>query len=204
MPPQIPIKNDPSANDRLFDSVRRDKEREVKGGHDGTMVAHPDLVAFATEIFDQHMPRANQLDRSPDGIEVSTADLLQVPKGKITEAGLRENIRVAIEYMAAWMGGNGCISLDNLVEDAATAEISRAQLWQWFHHATGILDEGQNVSVDLFKACIELELTNIKAALSEVSFEMGGYRDAANHLEQLTLADEFAPFLTTILYDHLN
>ncbi|MDG2375481.1 MAG: malate synthase A [Woeseiaceae bacterium] len=204
MTPQIPIKNDPDANDIAFARVRADKEREVTDGHDGTSVAHPDLVALATEIFDRYMPDANQLNRSQDDVGLSADDLLQVPRGKITEAGFRENIRVAIEYMAAWMGGNGRLARDNLMEDLTTAEISRAQLWQWIHQTTGILDEGQNVSVDLFKTCLQEELAGIKVTLGDVLFETGGYRDAAGKLEQLSLEDAFVPFLTTMLYDELD
>ena len=203
MAAQIPIQNDPDANDIAFARVRTDKEREVADGHDGTGVAHPGMVMLATEVFDQHMPGANQLDRPGDDGDVSAADLLQVPRGKITEAGLRSNIRVAIEYMATWIDGNGCVPLDNLMEDAATAEIARAQLWQWVHHATGILDQGQNVSVDLFKSCLQEELGRIEGAVSTTSSDAGRYRDAAGYLEQLTLADELAPFLTVILYETL-
>jgi len=204
MAAQIPVKNDPDANDIAFTRVRADKEREVMDGHDGTWVAHPGMVMLATEVFDQHMPGANQLDRPGDDGDISAVDLLQVPRGKITEAGLRSNIRVAIEYMAAWIDGNGCVPLDNLMEDAATAEIARAQLWQWVHHATGILDEGQNVSVDLFKTCLQEELERIEGALGKKSSEAGRYRDAAGHLEQMTLTDELAPFLTVILYETLD
>jgi malate synthase len=203
MAAQIPIKNDPDANDIAFARVRADKEREVADGHDGTWVSHPGMVMLAAEVFDQHMPGANQLDRPGDDGDVSAADLLQVSRGKITEAGLRSNIRVAIEYMAAWLDGNGCMPLDNLMEDAATAELARVQLWQWVHHATGILDQGQNVSADLFKTCLQEEFEQIESALGEKSSKPGRYRDAARHLEQMTLADELTPFLTVVLYETL-
>lgn len=204
MAAQIPIKDDPDANDLAIARVRADKEREVTDGHDGTWVAHPGLVQLATDIFDQHMPGPNQIDRRRDDVDVAAADLLQVPQGKITEAGLRDNIRVAIEYMAAWLGGNGCVPLNNLMEDAATAEISRAQLWQWTRHATGILDEGRNVSPDLFRKLLREEMESIKQNLGDPGFGAGHYRDAANHLEQITLAAEFAPFLTSVLYAELD
>lgn len=204
MAAQIPIKNDPDANDLAIARVRADKEREVTDGHDGTWVAHPGLVALATDIFDKHMPGANQLERMREDVDVTAADLLQVPRGKITEGGLRDNIRVAVEYMAAWIGGNGCVPLNNLMEDAATAEISRAQLWQWTHHATGILDEGRNVSAEWFRELLNEEMESTKQALGEDRFESGHYRVAANHLEQITLADRFVPFLTTVAYTDID
>jgi malate synthase len=159
MAAQIPIKDDPEANKRALAKVRADKEREVLDGHDGTWVAHPGLVPLATEIFDQHMTGPNQLERLLEEVEVSGADLLQVVKGKITEAGLRDNINIAVQYMAAWLGGNGCVPLNNLMEDAATAEISRAQVWQWVHHATGVLDEGRNITYGLFKTLMREEMS---------------------------------------------
>ena len=204
MAAQIPIKNDPDANDVAIARVSADKEREVTDGHDGTWVAHPGLVSLATEIFDRQMQGANQLERARDDVEVCAADLLQVPKGKITEAGLRDNIRVAVEYMAAWLGGNGCVPLNNLMEDAATAEISRAQLWQWTHHATGILDEGRNVSPEWFRKLLREEMEGTKKQLGEDAFGAGHYRLAAKLLEQITLTDEFVSFLTTVAYDELD
>ncbi|MDH3440621.1 MAG: malate synthase A, partial [Gammaproteobacteria bacterium] len=204
MAAQIPIKNDPDANDIAIARVRADKEREVADGHDGTWVAHPGLVPLATEIFDQHMQGPNQLERTRDDVEVSAADLLQVAKGKITEAGVRDNIRVAVEYMAAWLGGNGCVPLNNLMEDAATAEISRAQLWQWTHHATGILDEGRNVSPEWFRKLLREEMEQIKDRLGDDAFGAGNHRVAAKLLEQITLADEFVAFLTTVAYAELD
>ncbi|MGI9202436.1 MAG: malate synthase A, partial [Woeseiaceae bacterium] len=137
MAAQIPIKGDPDANEVAMAKVRADKEREVDDGHDGTWVAHPGLVPLAQEIFDAGMPGLNQVHRLRDDVQIGAADLLQVPKGKITESGLRDNISVAVQYLAAWLGGNGCVPINHLMEDAATAEISRAQIWQWVHHPTG-------------------------------------------------------------------
>ena len=151
MAAQIPIKNDPVANEEALSKVRADKEREATDGHDGTWVAHPGLVPIAMEIFNRHVPGANQLDRLRPDVVVTAKDLLTVPQGKISEAGLRNNISVAVQYMAAWLGGNGCVPINNLMEDAATAEISRAQLWQWVHHAAGVLDDGRRVTLELVR-----------------------------------------------------
>lgn len=200
MAAQIPIKNDPDANDVALAKVRADKEREVTDGHDGTWVAHPGLVAVAMEIFDAHMSGPNQLERKREDVHVSAADLLQVTKGKITESGLRENISVSLQYLAAWLGGNGCVPINNLMEDAATAEITRAQLWQWVHHATGILDEGRNITYDLFETLLQEEMERIREQVGDGVFEAGQYRRAANLLEQLTQEDEFAEFLTSVAY----
>ena len=204
MAAQIPIKNDPEANERALAKVRADKEREVHDGHDGTWVAHPGLVPLAMEIFDEQMPGPNQLDRLLEDVQVSAADLLQVVKGKITEAGLRDNINVAIQYLAAWLGGNGCVPLNNLMEDAATAEISRAQLWQWLHHATGVLDEGRNITYGVFKSLLREEMGRIREQLGNSAFDNGHYRRAAQLLEEITTQDEFSPFLTLVAYADID
>ena len=204
MAAQIPIKNDPDANEKAMAKVRADKEREVADGHDGTWVAHPALVPLAMEIFDAHMPGPNQLDRLLEDVDVTAADLLQVVKGRITEAGLRENINVAIQYMAAWLDGNGCVPINNLMEDAATAEISRAQVWQWVHHATGILDDGRNITYDMFRNLMREEMDNIRAATGDEQFESGSYRRAAQLMDDITKQDEFAPFLTSIAYQEVT
>jgi malate synthase len=204
MAAQIPIKNDPEANDRALAKVRADKEREVRDGHDGTWVAHPGLVPLAMEIFDEHMPGPNQLERLLDDVQVSTADLLQVVKGKITEVGLRDNINIAVQYMAAWLGGNGCVPLNNLMEDAATAEISRAQVWQWVHHATGVLDEGRNITYGLFKSLMREEMDKIREQVGDSGFENGHYRRAAQLLDDITHQDAFAPFLTSVAYADID
>jgi malate synthase len=204
MAAQIPIKNDPEANNRALAKVRADKEREVHDGHDGTWVAHPGLVPLAMEIFDEHMPGPNQLERLLEEVQVGAADLLQVVKGKITEAGLRDNINVAIQYMAAWLGGNGCVPLNHLMEDAATAEISRAQVWQWVHHATGVLDEGRNVTFDLFKSLQREEMGKIREQLGDAAFDNGHYRRAAQLLDEITLQDDFSPFLTLVAYADID
>jgi malate synthase len=204
MAAQIPIKNDAEANQRALAKVRADKEREVQDGHDGTWVAHPALVPLAMEIFDRHMPGPNQLDRLRTDDHVTAADLLQVVKGKITERGVRENISVGLQYMTAWLDGNGCVPINNLMEDAATAEISRAQLWQWVHHETGILDEGRNITYDYFQGLLEEEMEKIRSAVGAELFEGGRYRRAAELFDRITKQDEFAPFLTLVAYEDLE
>ena len=200
MAAQIPIKDDAAANERALVKVRADKEREVRDGHDGTWVAHPGLVPLAMEIFDEHMPGPNQLERMLEDVQIEAADLLQVVKGKITEAGLRDNISVAVRYMAAWLGGNGCVPLNSLMEDAATAELSRAQIWQWVHQATGVLDEGRNITYDLFKSLLREEMDKIREQLGDSAFENGHYQRAAELLDEITEQDEFSPFLTLVAY----
>lgn len=204
MAAQIPIKNDERANSQALAKVRADKLREVTDGHDGTWVAHPALVPLAMQIFDEHMPGENQLDRLREDVHVSAADLLQVVKGKITEAGLRDNISIGVQYMAAWLGGNGCVPLNNLMEDAATAEISRAQVWQWVHHETGVLDEGRNVTYELFKTLLGEELEKIRARVGDEHFKTGNYEHAAELMDQITAQDEFAPFLTSVAYQDVD
>jgi malate synthase len=204
MAAQIPIKNDPEANQRALAKVRADKEREVQDGHDGTWVAHPALVPLAMEIFDAHMPGPNQLDRLREDDRVSAADLLQVVKGKITEAGVRENISVGLQYMTAWLDGNGCVPINNLMEDAATAEISRAQLWQWVHHETGVLDEGRNITYEYFRKLLDEEMEKIRGAVGDQRFASGSFRRAAELFDRITKQEEFAPFLTLVAYEDLE
>ena len=167
MAAQIPIKGDPEANEVAIGKVVQDKEREAGDGHDGTWVAHPGLVPVAKEVFDKHMPGPNQLDRLRRDVEVSAADLLKLPEGTITEEGLRSNVNIGIRYMAAWLSGNGCVPIFNLMEDAATAEISRAQIWQWIRHPGGVLDDGRRVTAELYKQVRDEELGKIQADVGE-------------------------------------
>jgi malate synthase len=139
-----------------------------------------------------------------EDVRVSAADLLQVPKGKITQEGLRDNINIAVQYIAAWLGGNGCVPLNHLMEDAATAEISRAQVWQWVHQPTGVLDEGRNITYDLFKALLRDEMDKIRQQVGESAFEHGHYRRAAQLLDEITASDSFAPFLTSVAYADID
>ena len=204
MAAQIPIKNDAEANELAMQKVIADKEREVSDGHDGTWVAHPGLVPIAMEIFDAGMPGANQLEQKRDDVHVTAADLLQVVKGKITRSGLRDNINVALQYLAAWLDGNGCVPINHLMEDAATAEISRAQLWQWVHHATGVLDEGTNITYDLFKTLLREEMDRLREQVGESVFDAGQFRHAAKLLDQLTRDENFLDFLTLVAYEEID
>jgi malate synthase len=194
MAAQIPIKNDDAANDAAMQKVVADKLREVRAGHDGTWVAHPGLVPIAKKIFDEGMPGANQIDRKRDDVRVTAADLLQVPEGAITEKGVRQNINVGILYLEAWFGGLGCVPLYNLMEDAATAEISRTQLWQWIHHHAH-LDDGREVTPQLYTQIRDEEL---KAIGSHPHLEA-----AASIFNDLILNDELADFLTLPAYEEL-
>jgi len=200
MAAQIPIKGDPAANDAAIAKVRADKEREAGDGHDGTWVAHPGLVPVAMEVFDRLMPTPNQLHRTLDDVRVEAADLLKIPEGTITEAGLRSNVDVSIQYMAAWLGGNGCVPIHNLMEDAATAEISRSQVWQWIHHERGVLDDGRKVTVELFRQVVREELAKLKARLGDAAYAAGNYERAAALIDTITTADAFETFLTLPAY----
>ncbi len=202
MAAQIPIKSDPDANEAAMAKVRADKLREVRAGHDGTWVAHPGLVSIAREIFDEHMPRPNQIDRRRDDVSVSAADLLQVPAGAITEKGLRQNVNVGILYLEAWLGALGCVPLYNLMEDAATAEISRTQLWQWLHHDAR-LDDGRDVTPDLYRQILDEELTSIRKRLGETRVAEGYLDRAVAIFDRLITSDELADFLTIPAYDEL-
>ncbi|MCH8198072.1 MAG: malate synthase A, partial [Proteobacteria bacterium] len=175
-------------------------EREVGDGNDGTWVAHPGLIATAKEVFDAHMPGPNQIERKRDDIEVSAADLLQVPNGDITEAGLRQNLNVGIYYLAAWLSGNGCVPLYNLMEDAATAEISRSQLWQWIRHGARLKD-GRLIDMALFRAVMGEELEKIRTATGDDGFASGHFEDAAELFERMSAAETFPEFLTLPAYE---
>ena len=204
MAAQIPIKGDAEANEAAMDKVRADKEREVGDGHDGTWVAHPGLVPLAMDIFNRQMPQANQLDRQREDVHVTADDLLQVVKGKITEDGLRTNISIGVQYMAAWLGGNGCVPLYNLMEDAATAEISRAQVWQWVHHETGVLDDGRPITYEMFKDLLREEMGKIREEVGDTAFDNGHYRQAATLMDKITRQNAFATFLTLEAYEEID
>jgi malate synthase len=203
MAPQIPIKGNADANDAAMEKVKADKLREVSWGHDGTWVAHPALIPFAMEVYDEHMPTPNQLHVKRDEVEIKAADLLTVPKGTITEAGLRNNVNVCIQYMANWMAGNGCVPLFNLMEDAATAEISRTQSWQWVHHVAGVLEDGRNIDAAFIKQVISEELQAIKTQIGEENFNAGNYVKAAKMLEEQTISNSYTEFLTLPAYEIL-
>jgi malate synthase len=205
MAAQIPVRGNQAANEIAFTKVRADKEREARDGHDGTWVAHPGLVPVAMEVFNREMPQANQIHTSKQqDISVSAAQLLEVPKGTITEDGVRMNINVGIQYIASWICGRGAVPLHNLMEDAATAEISRAQLWQWIRHPKGILDDGRKVTVEMYGSMRDEELEKIKHEVGEDAFHKGRYFEAARMFDELILQDEFTDFLTLPGYGKLQ
>lgn len=204
MAAQIPIKNDEHANQMAFEKVRADKEREAKDGHDGTWVAHPGLVVFVKDIFDQHMPQANQIATRPrKDIEVSASDLICVPIDMITEQGLRHNLRVGIQYTATWLQGNGCVPLYNLMEDAATAEISRSQVWQWLHHQA-ILTDGRMLTTALYDDILKEELDFLRQDLGTEIVEQEAYQQAVILFDEMIRNEEFEDFLTLPAYQFLN
>lgn len=203
MAAQIPIKNDEEANKVALEKVRSDKEREAKAGHDGTWVAHPGLVQIAMDEFNKYMPTPNQIHVKREDVKVTAADLLQVPTGTITLAGLKSNIDVGIQYLEAWLRGNGCVPIHNLMEDAATAEISRTQVWQWVHHPDAKLDNGTKVTAELVESLIDPQLEVIKASVGEGAFNSGKYQEAANLFRDLVFNDKLEEFLTTKAYDQI-
>ena len=203
MAAQIPIKNDEKANEEALSKVRADKEREAGDGHDGTWVAHPGLIQVAKEVFDRLMPDANQINNKREDVKVKAEDLLEVPEGDITEEGLRHNINVAIQYLEAWLNGNGCVPIYNLMEDAATAEISRAQIWQWINHESGKLNDGRKVTLKIYHELAKEELDKIRKMVGDKRFESGKYQDALKLLNDLTESKEFVEFLTLPAYEKL-
>jgi malate synthase len=204
MAAQIPVKNDPEANERALQKVREDKEREARDGHDGTWVAHPGLVPVAMEVFDRLMSTANQVNRQRDDVKVTAEDLLEVPTGAITEQGLRNNISVGIQYLEAWLRGYGAVAINHLMEDAATAEISRAQVWQWIRHPKGVLDDGRKVTIELVETLLQEELAKIREQVGEETFQNGRYELAARLFMEWTRQDELIDFLTLPAYQYLN
>jgi len=199
MAAQIPIKNNPEANAAAFAKVKADKEREAGNGHDGTWVAHPDLVPVAMEVFDRLMPQANQLTKLREDVAVSAKDLLEVHQGTRTEAGFRENIRVGVQYMEAWLRGRGAVPIYNMMEDAATAEISRAQIWQFVNYGVE-LEGGQHVTREWFGRVYDEELANVRSEIGAEIYDKGRFPDAAKLFRELSLAPDFADFLTTPAY----
>jgi malate synthase len=205
MAAQIPIKNDEQANQEAFAKVRADKEREANDGHDGTWVAHPGLVPTALEAFDAVMKTPNQINRKREDVAVSAADILKFePEEPITEKGLRTNVSVGVQYIEAWLRGSGAVPIFNLMEDAATAEISRAQIWQWIRHPRGVLSDGRKVTKDLFRSVLGEELEKIRSTVGVERFARGKYTDAAELFEELTTNDHFSDFLTLAGYERLD
>ena len=203
MAAQIPIKNDPEANEVALEKVRQDKIREATNGHDGTWVAHPGLVPVALEVFNRLMPGPNQIENKRLDVQVTAADLVKAPQGNITEDGLKLNIDVAIQYLASWLGGNGCVPIYNLMEDAATAEISRAQVWQWLHTPGTTLADGRPVTTELYRSLVPGQLDKIKAQVGEEAYETGHFLQAARLFDKLVMSEQFIEFLTLPAYEQL-
>jgi len=196
----IPIKNDPVANEKAIAQVRADKEREAGDGYDGTWVAHPGLVPVAREVFDRLMPRPNQIEKKLSDFRTTTTDLLEAPSGDITEAGLRQNIAVGLGYLEAWLRGTGCVPLFNLMEDAATAEISRAQLWQWIHHGAH-MNDGRKIDLAVSESITQEELEKAKQLGDPARYT--AYEKAAELMRHLIRSPQFVEFLTVPAYERL-
>jgi malate synthase len=195
MAAQIPIKNDEAANQAALDKVRADKLREATDGCDGTWVAHPGLVPIAKAVFDEHMPTPNQIHVKREDVHVTEADLLEPTKGDITEEGVRMNVDIGIQYLEAWLNGNGCVPIYNLMEDAATAEISRSQVWQWVKHKVQLAD-GRTVTPELVRGTIAANLANNPGTPNK--------KLASELFEEMMTRDDFQEFLTTIAYGHID
>jgi malate synthase len=182
--------------------VVADKEREANDGFDGTWVAHPGLVPVAKEVFDRIMPQPNQLERLREDVRVKASDLLEfAPQTPITERGLRTNIEVTLQYIGSWLAGNGCVPINHLMEDAATAEISRSQIWQWIRSPRGVLDDGRKVTLDLFRQLLADELRTLTSKPGAAAFP---YDEAAWLLDRLVASDEFIDFLTEPAYEMVS
>lgn len=200
MAAQIPIKNDTVANEAAIAKVKADKLREVTDGHDGTWVAHPGLVSVALDVFNEHMPLANQIEAKPrTEFQTCKDELIALPQGKITEEGIRSNINVGILYIESWLRGNGAAAIYNLMEDAATAEISRTQLWQWIH-ANATTTDGKKITPEWYLALKAEELEKIKSYVGEAAFDAPTFRKAAEIFDDLVLHDELTEFLTLPAY----
>jgi malate synthase len=199
MAAQIPDRRNPEINEAALQKVRADKEREAKAGHDGTWVAHPDLVPVANGVFDQFMPRPNQLDTMRQDVTVGQRELLEVHQGTRTEAGLRENIRVGVQYIEAWLRGRGAVPLYNLMEDAATAEISRSQIWQQLHF-NAALEDGQKVTRELFDRCLGEEMERVRGEVGADAYAAGRFPEAIELFRTMSTSAELVPFLTLPAY----
>jgi len=201
MAAQIPIRNDPKVNEAALAKVREDKEREASDGHDGTWVAHPGLVALALEVFDAKMPQPHQRNRLREDVKVSAGDLLRVPSGTITEQGLRVNVNVGLRYLESWLRGTGCVPIFNLMEDAATCEISRTQIWQWIKHPRGVLEDGRKVTVALVRGVMAEELEKIRADLGPATFERSKFDLARGVFDAVATGEPLIDFLTLPAYE---
>ena len=203
MAAQIPSK-DPEENEKANAKVLEDKEREAKDGHDGTWIAHPGMVPLALQAFDEHMKGPNQIgEKSPD-VNPTAAELLEKPEGNITEDGFRLNVNVGVQYLGGWLAGRGAIPVYGLMEDTATAEISRAQVWQWIHNDAGVLDDGTEVTTELFRKVLAEELDKIKELVGPERFENDEFGKAAELFDRISTDDNFVDFLTVPGYQYLD
>ncbi len=202
MAAQIPVKNDEEANEAAYAKVLNDKEQEVKNGHDGTWVAHPGLVQLATNVFNKFMPEANQITNKREDLKITEAQLVELPKGTVTEQGVRKNINVGILYIESWLSGNGAAALYNLMEDAATAEISRTQLWQWLNEEVQ-LEEGLVFTTEAYQQLKTEELLKIKNMVGESYFNSRRFDLAVEIFDDLVLSKDFIEFLTLPAYKYI-
>jgi len=202
MAAQIPIRNNPEASEVALSRVRADKRREVGDGHDGTWVAHPGLVSLAREVFEAELEGPNQLERLREDVKFGAADLLRVPEGTRTEEGLRLNLRVGVQYLEAWLRGVGCVPLYHLMEDAATAEISRTQIWHWLHHGAA-LDDGRCVTQELVTHLLDQEMERVAEAVGREAFAGGRFPQAIDLFLRVATTPELEEFLTLPAYDAL-
>jgi malate synthase len=203
MAAQIPSK-DPEENEAAYNKVREDKEREANDGHDGTWVAHPGMVPLAMEAFDKAMTGPNQIETKNPDVNPSAGDLLEKPEGDITEAGFRSNVNVGVQYLAAWLAGRGAVPVFGLMEDTATAEISRAQVWQWIHNDGGVFNDGTEVTEELFRKVLPEELEKIKDLVGEERYKNDEFGKAAELFDRISTDDEFVEFLTYPGYEYLD
>jgi malate synthase len=199
MAAQIPIKNDEKANEIALGRVKVDKLREVTDGHDGTWVAHPGLVPIAMEVFNANMTTPNQIFRKREDVKTNAADLLRIPEGTITEEGMRMNINVGILYIESWLRGNGAAAIHHLMEDAATAEISRTQLWQWIKNKAQ-LEDGRTITYDLYREMLVTEIENIRNYVGEKNYTNGQFPKAIDLFNDLVKDKDFIEFLTVPAY----
>ena len=202
MAAQIPVKNDPEADSKALERVRADKMREALDGHDGTWVAHPALVPVAREIFDGTLKGPHQIEKKRREVVVVAEDLMRLPQGERTEEGLRHNVRVGVQYLEAWLRGSGCVPLDHLMENAATAEISRTQVWQWLRHGARLAD-GRPVTLPLVREITDQEMDRVRSEVGPRRFESGRFREARDLFERLTTSENCADFLTIPAYELL-
>ena len=203
MAAQIPIKNNEKENKLAKNMVAQDKKREADAGHDGTWIAHPGLASIALNAFNAVMPDVNQIHKKVDNPNISQQDLLQVPPGEITEKGLRDNIKVGLQYVEAWLLGNGCVPLYNLMEDAATAEISRSQIWQWITHKASFTGTNQTIDENLFISILDQEMTQLIELRGDSNFDQANLDRAIDLFQSMSTSSDFDQFLTLPAYKFL-